>query len=203
MKEKIVVRNLQFGYNIGNPLISCQNLELSPGNIYVFIGENGSGKTTFVKLLLGLLKPDCGEIQGRNNYITGYVPDYNGLYSTMTLLENIKFRLALYNLSYPEMKQEVDDLLDRYNLLYARNMLVNHLSLGMQKKAALACTILTKPNLLVMDEPTVGIDSAAQTELIKMILSYLSQDTIVICTSHDAHFIDALPCQRVMFPMEN
>lgn len=202
MKKNIAVSDVQFAYSDGKPLIVCHNLRLEPGNIYIFSGANGSGKTTFVKLLIGLLKPACGSITGIDDYVIGYVPDYNGLYATMTALENIKFRLALYNQDYAAMQRKVDDMLIKYRLFEARNMLVSQLSLGMQKKLALACTMLVNPDLLVMDEPTVGIDDNAQRELVKMIRSFLSSDKIVVCTSHDAQFVDSLQCKKINFPLE-
>ena len=86
------IKNLKFSFDKSKSLIACPSFCFEPGNIYALVGPNGSGKTTFLKILLGLLKPTEGEVYGAERETIGFVPDYNGLYDSLSVLENIKFR---------------------------------------------------------------------------------------------------------------
>ncbi len=198
----ITVCDLRFAYKRGNNIIKCSELYFSTGNVYVLTGPNGSGKTTFLKLILGLLKPTCGRIIGYDQEVIAFVPDHNGLYDSLSVLENIKFRMSLYNMSYSSEKDNIKRMLVRYNLCDNEDKLVKDLSLGMKKKVSLVCALAVKPSLLVLDEPTGGLDADAQRELSEMIAEFISPSTTVICTSHDRGFLDALPrCTVIQFPM--
>ena len=200
----ITVHDLCFSYKRNCNIINCSKLYFSTGKIYALVGPNGSGKTTFLKILLGLLKPDRGEITGVKKEIIAFVPDYNGLYDSLSVLENIKFRMSLYNQSYSSEKKYIQQLLIRYRLLNDEHKLVKELSLGMKKKVSLICALAVRPSILILDEPTGGLDIQAKRELSEMIGEYISPSTMVICTSHDQEFLDALPCCDVIcFPIEN
>lgn len=199
----ITVRNLCFAYKKNVNIISCSDFCFLPGNIYALVGPNGSGKTTFLKILLGLLKPTNGDVTGLKQETIAYVPDYNGIYDSLSVLENIKFRMSIYNLDYSVEKSNVQQLLTRYSLSNDAHKLVKDLSLGMKKKVSLICAIAVKPSLLVLDEPTGGLDADAQEELSIMLREYISPSTIIICTSHDQDFLDTLPyCTVLQFPLE-
>lgn len=199
----ITVKNLQFSYKRGKSIINCPEISFSSGNIYALVGHNGSGKTTFLKILLGLLKPTSGTVSGLGNEVVAFVPDYNGLYDSLSVLENIKFRMSIYGMDYSAEKGNVLKLLERYNLSKEAHKLVKELSLGMKKKVSLICALAVKPSLLVLDEPTGGLDADAQQELGQMLSEYLSPTTTVICTSHDQEFLNALlSCKEIHFPME-
>ncbi len=200
---EIKIEQLVFSYNKSAPLIKCSALSLEQGNIYALVGSNGSGKTTFLKLLLGLLKPTEGTITGIADNRIAFVPDYNGLYESLSVLENIKFRLSLYNMRYRTEKQNVLELLSKYKLSNEQNKLVRDLSLGMKKKVALICAMAVEPSVLILDEPTGGLDADAQHELSLMLSRFMDSERIIICTSHDSEFLRALPkCRIVSFPME-
>lgn len=198
----IHIENLLFSYNKNVPLIYCKKLEFSFGKVYALVGKNGSGKTTFLKLLLGLLKPSAGTLTGLEKQKIGFVPDYNGLYESLTILENIQFRLSLYREKYSDKKAFVDELLERYGLKDDANKLVKQLSLGMRKKTALICALAITPSLLILDEPTTGLDEKSQTELAQMLNQFISPNTMVICTSHDADFLESLGSEIITFPLE-
>lgn len=198
----VTVKNLCFAYKKNNNIINCPNLCFSAGKIYALVGPNGSGKTTFLKILLGLLQPTFGDVEGLKQEIIAFVPDYNGIYDSLTVLENVKFRMSLYNLDYSAEKNNVQHLLTRYSLHNDEHKLVNDLSLGMKKKVSLICALAVKPSLLVLDEPTGGLDADAQKELSIMLREYISSSTITICTSHDQNFLNTLPsCTVLQFPM--
>lgn len=201
--KMITVEKLRFAYGKGPDVVQCPSASFTPGNIYILTGPNGSGKTTFLRLLLGLLRPTAGSIQGLQEQTVAYVPDYNGLYDSLSVLENIKFRLALYRLSYEQEKENILRSLKLYHMDKDMNKLVKDLSLGMRKKAALVCANAVHPSLLILDEPTGGLDFDAQKELSEMLRHCLTPDTMIICTSHDQDFIDSLPGSvSITFPME-
>ncbi len=199
----ITVEKLTFSYGNGEKIVSCDQACFEHGNIYLLTGPNGSGKTTFLRLLLGLLKPTSGKILGLREQTVAYVPDYNGLYDSLSVLENIKFRLALYNLDYAKEKDRVFHILEQYRMNAEKNKLVRDLSLGMKKKAALICALAVRSSLLILDEPTGGLDADARKELSEMLLRCLSPETTILCTTHDQEFIDSLPGSvPIRFPME-
>ena len=199
----ITVENLTFSYGSGKAVVSCGHASFEPGNIYLLTGPNGSGKTTFLRLLLGLLKPTDGSISGLREQTVAYVPDYNGLYDSLSVLENIKFRLALYNLDYAKEKDRIFRILEQYRMDTEKGKLVRDLSLGMKKKAALICALAVRSSLLILDEPTGGLDADARKELSDMLLRCLSPETTILCTTHDQEFIDSLPGSvPIRFPME-
>lgn len=202
MMCNICIKNLLFSYDKNIPLISCKKLEFSFGKAYALVGKNGSGKTTFLKLLLGLLKPSEGTLSGLEKQKIGFVPDYNGLYESLTILENIRFRLSLYREKYSDKEVYIAELLDRYGLKNDANKLVKQLSLGMRKKTALICALAIAPSLLILDEPTTGLDEKSQMELAQMLNQFISPNTMVICTSHDADFLESLGSEIINFPLE-
>lgn len=110
------IKNLKFSFDKSKSLIACPSFCFEPGNIYALVGPNGSGKTTFLKILLGLLKPTEGEVYGAERETIGFVPDYNGLYDSLSVLENIKFRLSLYKMNYKNEKEKIQQMLTSYNL---------------------------------------------------------------------------------------
>ncbi len=200
--SEIYIKDLLFSYHKNVPLIYCKKLEFSFGKAYALVGKNGSGKTTFLKLLLGLLKPSTGTLTGLEKQKIGFVPDYNGLYESLTILENIQFRLSLYREKYSEKEAFVEELLERYGLKNDENKLVKQLSLGMRKKTALICALAIAPSLLILDEPTTGLDEKSQIELAQMLNQFISPNTMVICTSHDADFLESLGSEIITFPLE-
>jgi len=196
----IEIKNLEFFYNSKNPIFKNLNYKFYDGRFYVISGANGVGKTTLIKLILGLLAPINGFINNTNNII-GYLPDYNGIYENLTVLENIKFRIGIYNKSYVRLKNTIEDLLNKYNIYKYKNCLVKNLSFGTQKKLALICAYIINPDLLILDEPTSGLDNNSKKELIEMLVSYNNQDNknyIVLCISHDQMLIDEINANTLL-----
>jgi ABC-type multidrug transport system ATPase subunit len=189
----IALHNICFKYRGSSTYaIIDLNLRLSTDDTYIIVGENGSGKTTLIKIALGLLKPSAGLIDRDKKLTMGYLPDSNGIYDNMTVLENIKFRLGIYSLDYPKLKSKVCEWLEACNLADSKDRLVGALSMGMKKKAAIICACITMPDFLALDEPTGGVDDASKSELAAMLKNMRRPGCVTLCASHDADFIDSL-----------
>lgn len=185
------VENITFAYSKGNKIINNFSYKFELGHSYVICGENGVGKTTLLKLLLGLIKPNTGIIKKDNDYITGYVPDYNGLYENLTLLDNVIFRLGIYNKKYIQVKDMFENWMEAYSLTKYKDSFVKDLSLGTKKKVGLLCACLIMPQILVLDEPTGGLDADSKKELIHMLMQLKREDTMIITVTHDEYYINA------------
>lgn len=193
----IELEKITFGYKGGISVFDDVSYTFNDGNTYVIQGNNGSGKTTLLRLICGLLQPSDGNIKISKNYTIGYLPDNNGIYENLTVLENIKFRIGLYNLSYDELCDEIDRLLINYALIDKKFEYVSALSLGMRKKTALICTQIIDPTLFILDEPTGGIDQSSRDEFLYMLNSMNDPNRMIICTSHDGIFIKEMKANKL------
>lgn len=151
------------------------SLEVPRGIIFGFLGPNGSGKTTTIRLLLGLLAPTAGHasvlgfnIRTQADQIrerTGALLEHNGLYEQMTAEENLEFHGRIYRLSPQERQTRIQELLTHLNLWDRRGEIVGDWSKGMRQKLAIARALLHRPPLLFLDEPTSGLDPIAAVSL--------------------------------------
>lgn len=181
----ISIRNLTFHYPSSANVITNVNYVFEKGNTYLITGRNGVGKTTFLKLLLGLLKPTEGTITFDVNSIISYLPDHNGLYEDLSIINNVIFRLSLYKIKFKQKKVEFYQLLEKYKMKGKEHMLVKNLSLGMKKKVGIICSILIDANIYIFDEPTGGLDSETTLEIKQLLLDLASKNVLVICISHE------------------
>lgn len=172
--------------------VSGLSLHVPPGSVYGFIGPNGSGKTTTLRMIMRILLPDCGGIRvlgeevggaGAASDRVGYLPEERGLYRKMLVGELLRFYAELKGLRRPQ--PEIDRWLNRFDLAaYARKK-VETLSKGMSQKVQFIATILHRPDLLILDEPFSGLDPVNQ-ELIKDVLLEMKRaGTTVIFSTHD------------------
>jgi len=193
----LVLNNVSFYYKPSKYIIKDLSYRFKPNSFNVICGENGSGKTTLVKLILGLQKPISGSIERDPKLSIGYLPDFNGLYGNCTILENIKFRIGLYGMSYNDLKKNAFYWMKAYNLEESKDTLVRELSMGMKKKTALICACITRPDILVLDEPTNSLDVESKQELSEMLKDIAKGQTLTICISHDVDFINAMEVSPV------
>ena len=165
MEYAILTSNLtkQFGdFKALNKL----NLKVKKGEIYGLLGPNGAGKTTLIKVLCGLLNSSYGEAQILGNKINGkkvasyigYMPQETSLYVGLTVHQNMQFYGKLFGMEDELIEQRESILLNFVDLSKWNNELVQNLSGGMKHRASLACTLMHEPELLFLDEPTVGVD---------------------------------------------
>ena len=140
-----------------------------PGSMTVVVGGDGAGKSTSLQVLAGLLEPDSGTARRPARNHIGYVPATAGLYADLTVQENIDFTADAYRLRGTERTSRADRLLERIGLTGARGRLGGQLSGGMRRKLAVALALLHSPEMLVIDEPTTGVDPVSRTELWRLI----------------------------------
>jgi ABC-2 type transport system ATP-binding protein len=158
------------------------DLDVARGEMFALIGPDGAGKTTFFRIVAGLLKPTTGTLEREPNLTFGLVPQRFGLYQDMSIDENLTFRGDLYSVPRDTAKKRATELLDLVGLGKFRDRLAGALSGGMKQKLALASALLTRPDLLLLDEPTTGVDPLSRREFWKL-LHQLHHDGLTILVS--------------------
>ena len=169
-------------------------LRLEQGDVYGFIGPNGSGKTTTMRMLATLLNPSWGEatVCGYSIYtgakqirrLIGYMPDFFGVYDDMKVTEYLEFFAAAYRIDGPARRRRVEQVLDYVDLGYKRDALVTSLSRGMTQRLGLARTLLHDPQVLLLDEPASGLDPRARIEMRELIKRLRRENKTIMVSSH-------------------
>lgn len=182
------------------------NFSVYGGEVFGFLGPNGAGKTTTIKMIVGLLQPSSGhaKVAGYNmqtqpllaKAACGYVPDTPNLYPKLSGRELLRFVADLYNLNRQQAAHRIDDLLRTFDLLAAADDTIDSYSHGMQQKAALAAALMHDPKVLVLDEPTVGLDPKS-ARLIKDILRQMAdRGAAVMLSTHILEIAERM-CDRI------
>jgi drug efflux transport system ATP-binding protein len=180
---------------------------VQPGEVLGYLGPNGSGKTTTIRMLCGLLTPTEGtaNIMGIDVFknreqikpLIGYMSQKFSLYDDLTVLENLQFYAGVYEIPEAEEKKRIDEILHLAGLQERTSSLTVELSGGWRQRLALGCSILHRPKLLFLDEPTSGVDPVARREFWDLIYEMASQGTTVFITTH--YMDEAEHCNRVAF----
>src|SRR5215510_15061014 len=170
------------------------SLKLDRGDVYGFIGPNGSGKTTTMRMLATLLNPTWGEasVCGYSIYngskeirrLIGYMPDFFGVYDDMKVIEYLEFFAAAYRITGPERRRKCDQVLELVDLGYKRDALVTSLSRGMTQRLGLARVLLHDPQVLLLDEPASGLDPRVRIEIRRVIRQLGEMGKTVMVSSH-------------------
>lgn len=179
------------------------NLQILPGQIYGLLGPNGVGKTTTINILCNLLKPDSGliEINGwavseATKQWIGVAPQENLVYKSLTCAENLDFFARIYGLSNADRKMRVQTCLASVGLTDRANSPAETLSGGMQRRLSMAIALIHQPKLVVLDEPTTGLDIEARYEVWELIRQLQTQGMTVLLTTHLLDEAERL-CQRI------
>jgi ABC-2 type transport system ATP-binding protein len=169
-------------------------IKLEAGDVYGFIGPNGSGKTTTMRILATLLNPSWGEasVCGYSIYTgakdirraIGYMPDFFGVYDDMKVTEYLEFFAAAYRIQGPSRRKKVEEVLELVDLTYKRDALVTSLSRGMTQRLGLARVLLHEPRVLLLDEPASGLDPRARIEMRKLIKRLRGMNKTIMLSSH-------------------
>jgi len=169
-------------------------MSVERGQILGFIGPNGAGKTTTIKILVGLARPtsgsatiagvDCVGQPRKIKQLVGYMPDTFGSYDNMRVHEYLDFFGAAFGIRRRERTRRVDEVLETVGAPHFRDLYVESLSHGMQQRVAIARTLLHDPEVLILDEPTNGLDPQARIEIRKVLLDLAERGKTLIVTSH-------------------
>lgn len=175
------------------------------GEIGILLGPNGAGKSSIIKSIAGLVRYDGQvKIQGIPGKSTAakkvfaYVPEIPAMYDALTVREHIDFILQAYQITTTE--EEVEALLERFELLDKQDKLGNELSKGMMQKVSICCALIVKPQVILLDEPMVGLDPAAIKELKAIVLELKAQGATVLISTHMLEMVKEL--WDVTFVME-
>lgn len=200
----VAVQELRKSYGM-IPALTGLNLEISPGEMYGLIGPDGAGKTTFLRILCGLIVPDAGSAQvlgydpvleqNRIKTEIGYMPQRFSLYPDLTVTENLHFFARIFRVRKPEEERLTRRLLEFSRLGAFSDRKAGALSGGMKQKLALSCTLIHTPKLLILDEPTTGVDPVSRNEFWEILEELRSEGVTVLVTT--PYMDEAARCDRV------
>lgn len=181
-------------------------LSLQKGEVYGLLGPNGSGKTTTILMLLGLTEPSAGEIRVLGldpvrqplsvKAQVGYLPDSIGFYDNMTARENLFYIARLNGLARTEAHERITAALDRMGLSESSDHKVGTFSRGMRQRLGVAELLLKQPQIIIMDEPTLGLDPDAARRFLQTIQTLKEEGITIMLASHLLHQVQAV-CDRV------
>lgn len=191
----IEIANLTKYYRgVPEPAIHQLNLRVPKGHVYGILGPNGAGKTTTVAILCGLLGPtngkvringlDTGTDQSAIRKIIGYVPQDIALYPRLTARENLRFFGNMYGFKGELLRERIDHYLKQFGLQEHADKLVDKYSGGMKRRTNIIAGLLHEPDILFLDEPTVGIDVQSRSLILQLLEKINKQGTTIIYTSH-------------------
>ncbi|HEY9879745.1 MAG TPA: ABC transporter ATP-binding protein [Leptolyngbyaceae cyanobacterium] len=185
------------------PVLQNLSLTIHPGEIYGLLGPNGAGKTTTINLISGLLKADAGNVYigsqragNATKHLLGVMPQENLLYRSLSCEENLAFFGRIYGMGGRDRKFQIERCLSLVNLLDRAKTPVEKLSGGMQRRLSLAVAMMHRPKLLILDEPTTGLDIEARYEVWSLIRSLKQSGVTVLLTTHLLDEVERL-CQRI------
>lgn len=205
MKNAIETKNLTKIYK-NFTAVNSLNLEIPEKSIFGLLGPNGAGKTTTIKMLTCLIQPTSGQatvggydVQKNPNEVRnllGMVPQQVSLYKDLTVQENSELCADYYGVPVDEKYDRIEDLMELVDIKYVRNKRVGQLSGGQKQKASLVASLVHRPEILFLDEPTIGLDPTTKRTLWDLIRELNDEGNTIILCSHDMHEVDML-CDNV------
>lgn len=207
-EQENIIQTEELTKRYGDKLaVNHLNLSIRKGEVFGLLGPNGAGKTTTTLMLLGLTEPSAGKAMIAGNDCTrnpidvkrvvGYLPDNVGFYSNMTGRENLRFTGRLNSLPDDVIDRRVEDLLERVGMTYAGDQKTGTYSRGMRQRLGIADVLMKDPKIIIMDEPTLGIDPEGMRELMTLIRELSEKDgRTILISSHQLYQIQKI-CDRV------
>lgn len=205
--EDIILKtkNLTKKYQ-GRTVVDNLNIEIRRGEIFGLLGPNGAGKSTTMNMICSIVHPTAGEVElfGRDVWKKrkevvhkiGYIPQELAIHGNLKAWENVELFTSLYGIRGNALKKAVDESLEYVGLLEKRKEYAKHFSGGMKRRLNIACAIGHKPELLIFDEPTVGIDPQSRNFILDKIRESNENGATVIYTSHYMEEVEAI-CSRI------
>ena len=188
------------------PAIDRLNLKVNKGEIFGLLGPNGAGKTTTISILCGLLAPGGGTVKIKQKNIKtdlseiknifGVAPQDIALFGKMTLLENLKYFGRIYGMNKTDLNNRIEKLLNLLGFEAKASQLIDTYSGGMKRRANLIASVLHQPEILYLDEPTVGVDVQSRKVILDYILQLKNKGTTVVYTSHYLEEAEKI-CDRI------
>jgi len=188
----------------GRPVLNGISFVVEQGDVFGYLGPNGAGKTTTIRVMLGLFPPNSGRalILGKNaeseeaRQRVGFVLEADGLYENMTAHENLDYYSQIYGLLPSAKDRRIDEMLELARLSDRARDKVSSYSKGMRQRLALARSMLHEPDLLILDEPTAGLDPTGQIEVRQTILDLAERGKTVFLSSHNLDEVQRI-CNRI------
>ena len=209
MEEAIVIdiRNITKIYKGRHePAVDNLDLQINKGEFYGLLGPNGAGKTTLISIISSLIEPSNGSIyikgmELKNNLdkikpLIGIVPQDIALYEKLTAYENLYYFGSLYGITKEKLNKRIDFLLDRLGLLKYKNDKIKSFSGGMKRRINLIAGVLHRPEILILDEPVVGVDVHSRNVIRTFLQDVNANNTTIIYTSHIMEDIEKL-CNKI------
>ncbi len=166
-------------------------ITVEPGEVHGILGPNGAGKSTTINCITGLLPYDSGSVTYEDGQTIskwkrniGYIPQDLAIYPDLTAEENVRFFCSLYGFKGGELKRKTDEALDFVGLLEVKRKRASEFSGGMKRRLNMACGIVHSPKLIIMDEPTVGIDPQSRNRILENVRALNKQGATIIYTTH-------------------
>jgi ABC-2 type transport system ATP-binding protein len=203
MTTAIALRNVTKCFT---SLVAVDRLDLTvpSGSLYGFIGPNGSGKTTTLRMIMHILLPDEGEIEVLGQRGTraardcvSYLPEERGLYKRMSVRRLLRYYGALKGARQPQLDRSIDEWLERLSLSAWIDRKIESLSKGMAQKVQFIAAVLNQPQLLILDEPFSGLDPVNAEVLKDAVLQLKRSGTTIVFSTHDMHVAERL-CDRIL-----
>ncbi len=204
--ENITIKALGLTKKFGDfTAVDNVNLSVNRGEIFGFLGPNGAGKTTTIRMLTGVLKPTSGKVEilglDMKDHETeikrkiGVVPDEPKIYEHLKGYEFLDFVIAIYRLNKQELKNRIEELCNAFGVDYLSKF-VGEMSHGMKQKLMLISVLMRKPEVLFLDEPTVGLDARSAKILKELLRKYADEGTTIFMTTHILEIAEKM-CDRV------
>lgn len=206
MKSETAIKtnNLTKEFN-NKKVVNNLNIEISKGEIFGFLGPNGSGKTTTIKMLCGLISPTFGDatvsgysILNKGEQIRkeiGYMSQRFSLYEDLTARQNLQFYCQLYGIEKERRQQRIEEIMKLAHVTKEQDKQVSKLSGGYKQRLAFACALIHNPKIIFLDEPTAGIDPVARKEIWDLFLKLSKEGLTLFVTTH--YMDEAKRCGKI------